>query len=112
MEIQVASQPWANWVIPLIEKKYSLEKEYWGWARMEMARYWDGQVDDKPLWKGRRGHLLQFSDHIATEKENAGKILRKSKEKERAKNQAMTNLPPLRNLVLDIWLLGEKYEYT
>ena len=30
MEIQVASQPRANWVIPLIEKGYSQGKEYWG----------------------------------------------------------------------------------
>ena len=45
---------------------------------------------DKPLWKQRRVHLLQFPDHIATEKEISGKNLRKSKEKERAKNQAVT----------------------
>ena len=29
MEIKVASQPRANWVIPLIEKEYSQGKEYW-----------------------------------------------------------------------------------
>ena len=46
--------------------------------------------NEKPLWKQRRGHLLQFPDHKATEKENSGKNLRKSKEKERAKNQAVT----------------------
>ena len=63
---------------------------------MEMARSWDGYEDDKPLWKERRGHLLQFPDHIATEKENSSKNLRKSNEKERAKNQAVTNLPPLK----------------
>ena len=51
-----------------------------------MARSWDGYGDDKTLWKERRGHLLQFPDHIATEKENSSKNLRKSKEKERAKN--------------------------
>ena len=76
------------------KKEYSLEKEYWVWSKMEMARPWEGFGDDKPLWKGRRGHLLQFPDHIATEKENSSKNLRKSKEKERAKNQAVTNLPP------------------
>ena len=46
--------------------------------------------NDKPLWKQRRGHLLQFPDHKATEKENSGKNLGKTKEKERAKNQAVT----------------------
>ena len=46
--------------------------------------------NDKPLWKIRRGHLLQFPDHKATEKENSGKNLGKTKEKERAKNQAVT----------------------
>ena len=50
--------------------------------------------NDKPLWKQRRGHLLQFPDHKSTEKENSSKNLRKTKEKERAKNQAVTNLPP------------------
>ena len=29
MEIKVASQPRAIWVIPLIEKEYSQGKEYW-----------------------------------------------------------------------------------
>ena len=52
--------------------------------------------NDKPLWKQRRGHLLQFPDHKATEKENSGKNLGKTKEKERAKNQAVTNLTPLK----------------
>ena len=42
--------------------------------------------NDKPLWKQRRGHLLQFPDHKAIEKENSGKNLGKQKEKERAKN--------------------------
>ena len=46
--------------------------------------------NDKPLWKQRRGHLLQFPVHKATEKENSSKNLRKTKEKERAKNQAVT----------------------
>ena len=57
---------------------------------MEMARSRDRYEDDKPLWKQRRGHLLQFPDHIAMEKENSRKNLRKSKEKERAKNQVVT----------------------
>ena len=63
---------------------------------MEMARYRDGFDNAKPLWKERRGHLLQLPGHIATEKENSGKTLRKSKEKERTKNQALTTLPPLK----------------
>ena len=46
--------------------------------------------DDKPLWIQISGHLLQFPDHKATEKENSGKKLGKTKEKERAKNQAVT----------------------
>ena len=52
--------------------------------------------NDKPLRKQRRGHLLQFQDHKAMEKENLSKNLRKTKEKERAKNQAVTNLTPLK----------------
>ena len=55
-----------------------------------------GFGNDKSLWKQRRGHLLQFLDHKATEKENSRKNLGKTKEKERAKNQAVTNLPPLK----------------
>ena len=56
---------------------------------MKMTGYREGFGYDKPLWKQRRVHLLQFPDHIATEKENSRKNLRKSKEKERAKNQAV-----------------------
>ena len=59
---------------------------------MEMARSREGFEVDKPLWKQRRGHLLQFPDHKATEKENSSKNLRKTNEKERAKNQAVTTL--------------------
>ena len=46
--------------------------------------------NEKPLWKQRSVHLLQFPNHKATEKENSGKNLRKTKEKERAKNPAVT----------------------
>ena len=63
---------------------------------MEMTWSRVGFGYDKPLWKERRGHLLQFPDHKATEKENSSKNLRKTKEKERAKNQAVTNLTPLK----------------
>ena len=62
---------------------------------MKMERSRERFEVDKPLWKQRRGHLLQFPDHKATEKENSSKNLRKTNEKERAKNQAVTNLPPL-----------------
>ena len=48
---------------------------------MKMERSSDEYEDDKPLWMQRRGHLLQFPDHIATEKENSSKNLRKTKEK-------------------------------
>jgi hypothetical protein len=61
-----------------------------------MERSREGFEVDKPLWKQRRGHLLQFPDYIATEKQNSRKNLRKSKEKERAKNQAVTTLLPLK----------------
>ena len=57
---------------------------------MKMTGSREGFGNDKPLWKQRRGHLLQFPDHKATEKENSGKNLRKTKEKERAENQAVT----------------------
>ena len=56
----------------------------------------EGFGNDKRLWKQIRGHLLQSLDHKATEKENSSKNLRKTKEKERAKNQAVTNLTPLK----------------
>ena len=36
-EIQVASQPRANRVIPLIEKGIFPRNKYWGWAKMEMT---------------------------------------------------------------------------
>ena len=61
-----------------------------------MTRSWEGFEDDKPLWKQRRGHLLQFLDHKATKKKNSGKNLEKTKEKERARNQAVTNFTPLK----------------
>ena len=66
---------------------------------MKMTGSREGFGNDKPLWKQRRGHLLQFPDHKDTEKENSSKNLRKTKEKERAKNQELdeedsrTNLP-------------------
>ena len=63
---------------------------------MKMTGSREGFGNDKPLWKQRRGHLLQFPDHKATEKKNSGKNLGKTKEKERAKNQAVTNLTPLK----------------
>ena len=63
---------------------------------MKMTGSREGFGYDKPLWKQRRVHLLHFPDHKATEKENSSKNLRKTKEKERAKNQAVTNLTPLK----------------
>ena len=63
---------------------------------MKMTGSREGFGNDKPLWKQRRGHLLQFPDHKATEKENSSKILRKSKEKRKGQNQGVTNLPPLK----------------
>ena len=47
-----------------------------------MERSREGFEVDKPLWKQRRGHLLPFPDHKATEKENSSKNLRKTREKE------------------------------
>ena len=61
---------------------------------MKMTRSREGFGNDKPLWKQRRGHLLQFPNHEVTEKEKSRKNLEKTKEKERAKNQAVTNLTP------------------
>ena len=63
---------------------------------MEMTGSRVGFGNDKPLWKQRRGHLLRFLDHRATEKENSSKNLGKAKEKERAKNKAVTNLTLLK----------------
>ena len=61
---------------------------------MKMTGSREGFGYDKTLWKQRRVHLLQFPDHKATEKENSSKNLRKTKEKERAKNQAVTSGVP------------------
>ena len=63
---------------------------------------------DKPLWKQRRGHLLQFPDNKATKKKNSGKNLGETKEKGRAKNQAVTNLTPLKKSRPRDWLLREQ----
>ena len=62
---------------------------------MKMERSREGFEVDKPLWKQRRGHLLQFPDQKATKKKNSGKNLGKTKEKERDKNQAVTITSPL-----------------
>ena len=51
--------------------------------------------NDKPLWKQIRGHLLQFPDHKTTKKKNSHKNLGKTKEKEWAKNQAITEYKSL-----------------
>ena len=55
IEMWVASQPRTDRVIPLIEKEYSQEKEYWVWSKMEMARSWDGFEVGKPLGKMNQG---------------------------------------------------------
>ena len=36
-EIQVASQPRANWVIPLMKKEFYLEKKFRVWSRSELT---------------------------------------------------------------------------
>ena len=62
---------------------------------MEMYWSWEGFEGDKPPWRGKRYDLLRFQDHRARQKEKQIKIHRNPKEKERAKNQGVTNLPPL-----------------
>ena len=49
---------------------------------MKMTGSREGFGNDKPLWKQRRGHLLQFLDYKATKKKNSGKNLGKTEEKE------------------------------
>ena len=66
------------------------------WARMKMTGSRERFENDKPLWKQRRGRLLQFPDHKATEKENSRKNLRKTKEKERAKKSGCHKPYPLK----------------
>ena len=63
---------------------------------MKMTESRDRFGNAKPLWKQRRGHLLQFPDHKAMKKKNSCKNLGKTKEKERAKNQAVAKLTPLK----------------
>ena len=48
---------------------------------MELARSWEEFEDDKPLWKEIIGHLLQFPDHIATEKKTQANFSDKQKKK-------------------------------
>jgi hypothetical protein len=62
---------------------------------MEMT--WPGKRfdSDKPLGRERRVGLPRFQDHRAKPEENQIKLPRNSKEKERAKNQGVTNLTPL-----------------
>ena len=96
MEMWIASQPRADRVIPLIEKGIFPINKCWSWAKMEMTWPWDIFENAKPLGSGRREDLPRFQDHIATEKELQIKIRRNPKEKERAKNRGVTNLPPLR----------------
>ena len=62
---------------------------------MEMTWHWERFESDKPLGRGRRDDLPRFQDHRATEKEFQIKVQRNPKEKERAKNRGVTNLPPL-----------------
>ena len=58
---------------------------------MKMERSREGFGYDKTLWKQRGVHILQFPDHTAIKKKNSSKNLRKTKEKEKAKNQAVTD---------------------
>ena len=99
-EIQVASQPKANRLIPLIEKGIFPRNKYWVLAKMEMTWPWDRFENDKPLGSGRREDLPRFQDHIATEKKELQiKIRSNPKEKERAKNRGVTcrveNMPDM-----------------
>ena len=66
MEIQVASQPRANSVIPLTEKGIFPRKRILGLGQDENGKVQGWFGDDKPLWKERRGYLLQFPDHKPT----------------------------------------------
>ena len=63
---------------------------------MKMTGSREGFGYDKPLWKQRRVHLLQFPDHIATEKGKLQQKPQKNKRKRKAKYQAVTNLTPLK----------------
>ena len=51
------------------------------WARMKMERSREVFGYDRPLWKQRRVHILQFPDHIATKelKQKSQKNNRKRK---------------------------------
>ena len=58
------------------------EKNIVIWSKVEMEWSREGFGYDKPLWKERRGHLLQFPDHIAMEKR---KLKQKISEKQKKK---------------------------
>ena len=89
-EIQIASQPRENRVIPLIEKGIFPRNKDWGWARMEMTCSWEIFESDEPLGIRRKDDLPRFQVHRTTPKENQSKNQRNPKEKERAKNWGVT----------------------
>ena len=62
---------------------------------MKMTGSREGFGNDKPLWKQRRGH---FQTTKPRKKKISGKNLRKTKEKERAKNQAVTVIEKIKKI--------------
>ena len=64
------------------------------WARMKMTGSREGFGYDKPFWKQRRGHLLQFPNYKATEKKTRVKTSEKQKKKKGPKIRLSQTLPP------------------
>jgi hypothetical protein len=64
IEIWVASQPMADRVIPLIEKRnIPKEKNIEVWSKMEMTWSWDDFEVVKPLGREIKGDLSRFQDY-------------------------------------------------
>ena len=63
---------------------------------MEMTGSREVFGNDKPLWKQEEGMFFSFQTTKPRKRKSSGQNLGKTKEKERAKNQAVTNLTPLK----------------
>ena len=82
--------------IPLIEKGIFQEKEFWGWARMEMTWSWGRFEDGEPLGRRNDDDLLGCKSTDPLQKEKQSKTQINQKKKKRAKSRTVTTLTPLK----------------
>ena len=73
----------------------------------------EGFGNDKPLWKQRRGHLLQFQDHKAMEKGKLKQKPQKNKRKRKGQKSGCYKPYPLKEISSSRFgCSGNKYEDT